>query len=121
MTARAKIRSSGDFPVFLQEMTDLGIISFDTYPADGHSEYFSDDGSHVATKPAYAALPISGTVDKIKFEKDLLAYQMGEMSYPDFCERSTSSGIKKWTADFKIMTCVYLDCNNETVLVQAIP
>ncbi len=121
MAARAKLRSSDDFPLFIQEFVELGIARFDSFPADGHSEYFSTDGFHLATKPAYPCLPVSDTVNKQQFATDLELYQKGEMTYPIFCEQCTSSGVQKWVVEFELMTCTYFDSLGEVVYVQSIP
>ena len=121
MAARAKIRSSDDFPIFIQEFVDLGITRFDSFPADGHSEYFGTDGFRLATKPAYPSLPVADTPDKEQFAVDLDLYQKGEMTYPIFCEQCTSSGIYKWIVEFDLMTCTYYGSRGEVVYVHSVP
>ena len=38
--AHAKVKSGADFPKYVKEMKTLGVVSYDHYVADGHTNYY---------------------------------------------------------------------------------
>ena len=43
-SAHEKVKSGADFPNYIQEIKKLGVLSFETWVFDGHTEYFGKNG-----------------------------------------------------------------------------
>ncbi len=41
--AHAKVKSGADFPAYIQDLIQLGVLSYDTFVMDGHSVFNGAD------------------------------------------------------------------------------
>jgi len=116
-SAESKIKTGADFPRFVKELKDLGVVRNDVYVANGLSAYFASDEEVLQISPAeYPELVINeeSSVDKLK--KALKIHQTGETGFISFCEHAADAGVEKWTTDLTAMTCIYYDtAGNELV------
>lgn len=119
--AHAKVRSGADFPRYVQDIIQLGVIGYDMFVADGHAAYFGEDGFEVSSAAKYDAIIIAGAADKGTFTERLKAHQRGETDYLTFCNDCAANGIEKWTLDMKAMTCTYFDKAGNNILEEIIP
>ena len=120
-TAHAKVKSGADFPKYIQEIHQLGIIKYQTYVTDGHTAFTGKDSNELLSAPKYSPLTIATSSDKIQFQKDLKEHQQGKTDYQTFCQISAQLGVEKWVVDMEKMTCTYYDKNNNEMLVETIP
>lgn len=119
--AHEKVKSGADFPKYIQEIKQLGVIAFETWVSDSHTVYFGKNDYEQMSKPKYALLTISENSDKEKFSNYLKIHQKGETDYITFCKHCAETGIEKWVVCLDKMTCTYFDkCENE-ILVEKIP
>ncbi|MCB9187927.1 MAG: DUF1398 family protein [Flavobacteriales bacterium] len=119
--AHQKVKSGADFPKYIQEIKQIGVIAFETWVFDSHTDYFGKNGFHSKSLPQYSGLDISKVCEKKKFISYLKSHQNGETDYHTFCKHCAESGIEKWKVNLDVLTCVYFDMNGNEVLVESIP
>ena len=120
-TAHAKVKSGADYPAYVQEIIDLGVIAYETLVTDGNTEYQGNNNYKTSTGPKYDALPVSEKSDKDLFLKILTEHQAGKTDFPTFCLQCAESGIEKWIVDITAMTCTYYDRAGNKMLTEDIP
>jgi len=119
--AHSKVKSGADFPAFIQEIKALGVIYYETFVKDGHTDYSGANGYKTTAPLRYADLLIADTCRSEIFKAELKAHQQGQTSYLVFIESSANNGIEKWAVDLGKMTCTYFDKAGKEVLVENIP
>jgi uncharacterized protein YbcV (DUF1398 family) len=117
----SKVKSGADFPVYIQDIKKLGVISYVTFVTDGHTDYYGSNGYTVSRSGSYELLPIDEISNPEQFKMDLKAHQQGKTNFPTFCTDCAKSGIEKWTVRLDKMTCTYYDMGGNEVLVEQIP
>lgn len=120
-TAHAKVRSGADFPAYIRELKQLGVTHYETYVADGHTDYYGNDDPGPVSPAKYGTLIISDSINAEQFKKDLLHHQQGGSNYLQFCRQCADNGIEKWAVSLQAMTCTYYDKAGAEVLVENIP
>jgi uncharacterized protein YbcV (DUF1398 family) len=119
--AHSKIKSGAEFPKYIQEIKALGVIAFETWVSDSHTEYFGKGGFQANSKPKYSTLTIADNSDQEKFIHCLKIHQQGETDYFTFCSHCAETGIEKWRVSLDKMTCTYYDKAGKEILVENIP
>lgn len=119
--AHKKVKSGADFPKYIQEIKEMGVIAFETWVKDSHTEYFGENNFTTKSNPKYEDLEISEVTDAEKFRIQLKAHQKGETDYYTFCKDCAETGIEKWIVDLHKMTCIYYDQSGNEILVEEIP
>ncbi|WAC42352.1 DUF1398 domain-containing protein [Pedobacter sp. SL55] len=119
--AHEKVKSGADFPKYIQEIKEMGVLSFETWVDDSHTEYYGADGYQTSSQPQYENLEISLKTNQDQFVKQLKAHQQGQTDYYTFCKDCAETGIEKWIVDLNQMTCIYYDKAGEEVLVEQMP
>lgn len=117
----SKVKSGADFPTYIQNLIELGVVSYDLFVSDGHSQYFGKDNYNIQSEVKYAELQVSEASDKVKFQHYLKIHQAGQTDYLTFCQHSAETGVEKWTVDMAQMTCTYYDKQGNGMLVEEIP
>lgn len=120
-SAHAKVKSGADFPVYIQEIKEFGVRSFETWVKDSHTEYVGENGYTTKSQPQYDELTVENTVDKELFVNQLKSHQRGETDYMKFCEDCARTGIEKWIVDLDQFTCIYYDKSGNKILIEEIP
>ncbi|MDN3722889.1 DUF1398 family protein [Aequorivita sp. SDUM287046] len=120
-SAHNKVKSGADFPAYIQELKKLGITSYETFVADGHTVYYGANDHTAISASKYETLQISETSYKEKFITDLKAHQAAKTDYPTFCSDAAKAGVEKWAVYMEAMTCTYFDGDGEVMLVEQIP
>jgi uncharacterized protein YbcV (DUF1398 family) len=119
--AHSKVKSGADFPKYIQEIKVLGVIAFETWVKDSHTEYFGENGYRTSSSPMYSDKDIENICDKVKFENYLKIHQLGITDYFTFCSHCAETGIEKWFVSLEKMTCTYSDKASDEILVEKIP
>lgn len=119
--AHKKVKSGADFPKYIQEIKQIGVVSFETWVIDSHTEYFGKDDYNTSSKPQYAELSIADKVDKDRFIACLKIHQQCETDYYTFCTHCAETGIEKWVVNLENMTCIYYDKAGTEILTEKIP
>ena len=119
--AHSKVKSGADFPNYIQDLVRLGVVFYEAYVADGHTDYFGNDDFKTSSPPKYNQLKIADQSNLDQFKFDLKAHQQGKTDYPAFCSDCAKSGVEKWAVSLEKMTCTYFDKAGNELLVELIP
>ncbi|RQP15574.1 MAG: DUF1398 domain-containing protein [Parapedobacter sp.] len=119
--AHSKVKSGADFPEYIKDIKALGVTYYETYVADGHTDYYGADDYRISSAPKYDALGIADAPDIEQFKADLKAHQQGETDYLTFIGICARLGIRKWAVCTEKMTCTYYDKIGIEILVEEIP
>jgi len=119
--AHSKVKTGADFPKYIKEIKQMGVIGFETWVIDSHTEYFGENGYKTKSQPQYANLEIASGSNNEKFIHYLKIHQQGETDYYTFCKHCAETGIEKWYVSLVEMTCTYYDKAGSIILVEQIP
>ncbi|HEY3372577.1 MAG TPA: DUF1398 family protein [Prolixibacteraceae bacterium] len=119
--AHEKVKSGADFPLYIQEIKQMGVTAFETWVIDSHTEYFGKNDYHTISQAQYGNLTISDISDSKKFSHSLKIHQLGETDYFTFCKHCAETGIEKWVVSLDEITCTYYDKAGNKILVEQIP
>lgn len=121
ITAHARVKSGADFPAYIRDLKQLGVLHYETFVKDGHTHYSGADGYAVDSPAKYSALAIAEKSNTEKFISDLKAHQAGKSDYLTFCQQSAGAGVEKWVVLLDAMTCTYYDLSGHLLLTENIP
>lgn len=119
--AHSKVKSGADFPKYIQDLIQLGVIFYETYVADGHTDYFGKDEYKTSSAEKYSTLSIAENSNVEGFKVDLKAHQQGKTDYLTFCNDCAKSGVEKWAVNMEKLTCTYYDKAGNELLIEGIP
>ncbi|OAZ04982.1 DUF1398 domain-containing protein [Flavobacterium succinicans] len=119
--AHNKVKSGADFPKYIQDLINLGVIGYDTFVTDGHVEYFGSNNYRTTAKETYDTLAVATSANKERFIELLVMHQEGQTDYLTFCQQAAQCGIAQWTVNIIDKTCTYYDCNQNSILIEKIP
>jgi len=109
--------SLGDY---LRGLAGLGIVRFDSYVTDGHSEFFGADGHHVVSPAHHAVLAVAEVSDRDAFLAHLRDHAEGRTSYVEMSEGLADSGAEKWVGDTEALTLTYWGRDGQVLLVDEV-
>ncbi len=119
--AHGKVKSGADFPAFIREVKAMGVTFYETFVADGHTDYFGANDYKTTAPAKYAVLDIADTCAAEQFKTDLKAHQEGQSDYLTFIGQCAKLGVEKWAVCLDKMTCTYYDKTGNVILVEEIP
>jgi uncharacterized protein YbcV (DUF1398 family) len=119
--AHSNIKSGLDFPNYIQEIKDLGVLKYIRYVSDGHTDYFGNNNFQLSSPDKYEGLPVADIANIEQFAADLKAHQSGKTDYPTFFSQCAKNGVEKWEVNTHELTCSYFDKAGNSVLVEQIP
>lgn len=119
--AHSIVKSGADYPAYIRDIKKLGVICYETFVSDGHTNYYGAN-DYKATAPAnYEPLNIAEQCNKEQFAIDLKNHQQGKTDYPAFIKISADLGVEKWEVCMEQMACTYYDKAGNEILVEKIP
>jgi uncharacterized protein YbcV (DUF1398 family) len=116
----ARLGSAKTFPQYVLALKGLGVQRYDSYLADGHSEYFGQYGHIVVSPPVHEHLLIAETGQRDTFLQHLHRHELRETTYLEMSRGLAQSGIEKWTVDTVKMTMTFYDKSGKQMLVEQI-
>ncbi len=116
----ARLGSARTLPEYVLALKGLGVERYDSYLADGHSEYFGRGGHRVVSPPVHEVLPVAETGQGEAFLQHLRSHERRETTYLEMCRGLAQSGIEKWTVDTGRMTMTFHDKAGSEMLVEQI-
>ncbi|MFA5046830.1 MAG: DUF1398 family protein [Paludibacter sp.] len=119
--AHDKVKSGADFPKYIQEIKQMGVIAFETRVSDSQTGYFGKNNYQTKSQPKYEKLSIADNSNQEKFGHYLKIHQMGETDYFTFCKHCAETGIEKWVVNLDRMTCTYYDKAGNEILLENVP
>jgi len=105
---------------YLRALKTIGVERYDSYLADGHSEYFGQDGYRIVSLPVHELLHVAETGQRETFLQHLRRHERRETTYLEMSRGLAQSGIEKWTFDTGSMTITYYDKAGREMLVEQI-
>ena len=75
-SAHSKVKSGADFPAYIQDIKKLGVTFYETFVADGHTDYYGANEYKITSSAKYESLIIAETVNAEKFKSDLKEHQL---------------------------------------------
>lgn len=119
--AHSKVKSGANFPAYIRDLKQLGVVEYETFVKDGHTNYLGENSYKILSPARYAALTIASSSQAEQFKADLKAHQQGKTDYATFCADCAKSGVEKWIVDLTKMTCTYFNSAGDEALVERIP
>jgi uncharacterized protein YbcV (DUF1398 family) len=119
--AHAKVKSGADFPAYVQEIKQLGLVHYDFMVKDGRIVYHGTGGFQVNGDPIYAEKTISDEPSPIAVRQIITEHQQGESDFPTFCSLVAAAGVEKWVVDTEVMLCSYYDLSGNSMVAEPIP
>jgi uncharacterized protein YbcV (DUF1398 family) len=119
--AHSKVKSGADFPRYMQDIIQLGVISFETFVVDNHTNYYGNNEYMISSEGRSEVLKIADESNVEQFKTDLKTHQQGKTNYPTFLTDCAKSGVEKWKVVMDRMTCSYYDKSGNIMLVEKIP
>lgn len=120
--SESRIKTGADFPKFIKEIKEMGVVRNDVYVSTGLSVYFDNDDYSVQTSPDEypPSLVINDESSADKLQHALQVHQRGETDYYTFCKQAADAGVEKWIIDLIEMTCTYLDTSQNELVKEKI-
>ena len=119
--AHSRVESGADFPNYIQDLINLGVLGYETFTNDGHVSYFGVSDFRVASPKSYDEITIATSANKERFIEYLVMHQDGQTDYLTFCNHAAQCGIAKWSVNIIEMTCTYFDVSDQAILIEKIP
>lgn len=119
--AHARVRSGADFPRYIQEIKQLGLVTYEFSVADGSIIYYGRNSHQVNAGAIYEPLDINTTASAAALQHTIQIHQQGLTDFITFCEQAAQAGVKKWIIDTDKMLCTYEDLAGNTIVAEPIP
>lgn len=117
----SKVKSGADFPAYIKAIKAMGVTHYETFVADGHTEYYGENDFKAVAPGKYEPIFVSDTCNADQFKSDLKAHQQGKSDYQTFIDQCAQNGVEKWAVDMTKMTCTYFDKTDNEILTETIP
>jgi uncharacterized protein YbcV (DUF1398 family) len=105
---------------YVRSLASIGVVRYDSYVSDGHSEYLGHDGHRVISPPVHDLLSVAVVSDRTAFLDHLRRHERGETSYLEMSKGMADSGVERWTVDTHAMTMTFHDRSGELLLAERI-
>jgi len=115
-----RLGSAKTLAEYVRALKALGVERYDSYLADGHSEYFGQGGHTVVSPPVHEVLPVAATGQRETFLQHLDRHERRETTYLEMSRGLAQSGIEKWTVDTGRMTMTFYDKAGAEMLFEQI-
>ena len=116
-----QVKSGADFPAYIHDLKQMGVLQYATFVTDGHTDYLGNDGYTVTALAKYDTQPIAIEYNETVFQQVLKEHQQGKSDYLTFCKQCADLGVAQWIVNLQTMTCTYYDIEHNKLLVEAIP
>jgi len=103
----ARLGSAKTLQEYVRALKAIGVERYDSYLADGHSEYFGQGGHRVVSPPVHEVLPVAETGQRETFLQHLSRHQRRQTTYVEMSRGLAQSGIEKWTVDTGRLTMTF--------------
>lgn len=120
-TAHAKVKSGADFPAYVREIKQLGLLHYDFMVKDGRTIYHGAGNFVVSGDPIYGEHVISGKPAPAVVKEIIAEHQQGKSDFLTFCKLVAAAGVEKWVVDTKAMLCSYYDLSGDSMVAEPIP
>lgn len=119
--AHAKIRTGADFPAYVQEIKELGLIRYEYLVSNGTTVYLGADHFQVRSEPIYPEKTISEVPYPAIVTQIINDHQEGKTDFLTFCTQVANAGVEKWILDTQEMLCSYYDIAGNVMVAEPVP
>ncbi|WP_285058465.1 DUF1398 domain-containing protein [Pedobacter ginsengisoli] len=119
--AHAKVKSGADFPAYVQEIKQLGLLHYEFMVSNGQTIYHGADDLQFSSDPSYTNKTISGTVSPQLLQQIIVEHQQGKSDFLTLCQQVANAGVAKWIVDTQAMVCRYYDLSGNEIINEPIP
>ncbi len=120
-TAHSKVKTGADFPRYVQEIKQLGLVSYAFMVKDGQTVYIGEDNYRLESVPIYPVKSISMISSAETVKDTIKIHQQGKTDFPTFCQQVGDAGVEKWVVDTRKMMCIYYSLVGEELVAEPIP
>lgn len=114
----ARFGRAESLPDYLRALAAIGVVRFESFVSDGHSEFFSATGDRVVSPAHHDLFAVADVSDRPAFLEHLRRHGDGATSYVEMSAGLAASGVEKWFADTCALTLTYCDRAGVTLLVE---
>jgi uncharacterized protein YbcV (DUF1398 family) len=104
-----RLGSAKTLAEYVRALKGIGVERYDSYLADGHSEYFGRGCQRVISPPVHEVLTVAETSQREPFLEHLRRHEQRETTYLEMSKGLAQSGIEKWSVDTGRMTMTFYD------------
>lgn len=119
--AHAKVKTGADFPRYIREIKQLGLLRYEFMVTDGSVLYHGADGYRVEREGSYGPLTIGEPVSAPALRTAIAIHQQGKTDFPTFCKEAANAGVEKWEIDTQRMLCTYYSSDGRAIVEEPIP
>lgn len=119
--AHAKVKTGADFPRYIQDIKDLGLLTYEFMVKDGSIVYYGAQGHRVTADAIYKPLTIHLEARPAALQHAISIHQQGQTNFLTFCGQAAEAGVEKWVIDTQQMLCSYLDLAGNLMVAEPIP
>lgn len=112
--------SAKTLPDYVRALHALGVERYESFLADGHSEYFGQGGYRLVSPAVHELFPIAVASEREAFLQHLHQHELGHTTYLEMSWGLAQSGIKKWIVETGRMTIAFCDKAGREMLVRQI-
>ena len=105
---------------YVRSLSALGVTRYDSFVANGHSEYLGNDAHRVVSHAVHEEMTIAEHSDHDAFADHLRRHERGETNYLEMSRGLAESGSERWTVDTSAMTMTFYDRSGNALLVEQI-
>jgi uncharacterized protein YbcV (DUF1398 family) len=116
----ARLGSAETLADYLRALAAIGVVRFESFLVDGHTEFFSRDGGRVVSPSHHEVMTVAELSDRDAVLEHLQRHRDKETSYVEMSAGLASSGIEKWVADTAALTLAYCDREGRALLVDKV-
>lgn len=116
----ARLGRAETLPDYVRSLAAIGIVRYDSYVSDGHTEYLGHDGHRVISQPVHDQLPVAVDSDREALLDHLRRHERDETSYLEMSKGMADSGVEGWTVDTHAMTMTFHSRSGEVLLTEHI-
>ncbi|HVV54624.1 MAG TPA: DUF1398 family protein [Mucilaginibacter sp.] len=117
----ATVRSGADFPRYVREIRDLGLIKYEFMLEDGRTVYYGADNYRVEAPPIYPFRIVNYIPLVEQMEQNIREHQAGKSDFLTICAQAAAAGVQHWEVNTHTMLCTYYDKNGRVMITEPIP
>ncbi|MFA6246007.1 MAG: DUF1398 family protein [Mucilaginibacter sp.] len=119
--AHAKVKTGADFPVYVQEIKQLGLLRYEYLVKNGQTVYHGANNIQVNSEAIYVEKTISEISSPATVKQIIIDHQQGKTDFLTFCTQAANAGVEKWVVDTQTMLCSYYDLDGNPMVAEPIP
>lgn len=119
--AHSKVKTGADFPKYVNEIKQLGLLRYEFWVDNGRIIYYGDNRHTVKCAPKYPQIQIAENSSPEQLRHTITIHQQGLTDFLTFCKEAAAAGVEKWAIDTQRMLCTYYDSAGNEMVAEPIP